>query len=288
MSDHGETGTAAHPTGRAEADRWTIGVFAREVRLSIKALRLYDAAGLLVPRVRDPHSGYRFYHPDQRARAQLIALLRQLDMPLGQIADVLDLPAGQAAARIGRYWQQVEREQAVKRQLAQYLQRHLEGTGDTMFEVHDHVRPAQQVAALSANVPIAGLEGFLREARVHLFDALRGAGAHADHGWFVVFHGQVNEDSDGPVELCVPFEGHLQPAGQLVVRTDAAGRELYTTVTRRQWAFPGILEAYDAVATAIQRQGLQMAGAPREVYWTEPDRVDEDERVCTIAWPVQG
>ncbi|GGN49732.1 DNA-binding transcriptional MerR regulator [Actinoplanes campanulatus] len=82
----------------------TIGAFARTVRMTPKALRLYDELGLLPPAAVDPESGYRFYHPDQRERALLIARLRRLGMPLAAIRTVCDRDryAGSASATTGR------------------------------------------------------------------------------------------------------------------------------------------------------------------------------------------
>ena len=60
----------------------TIGEFSQRTRLSPKALRLYGELGLVVPAQVDPDSGYRRYSEDQVRQAQLVALLRRLDMPL--------------------------------------------------------------------------------------------------------------------------------------------------------------------------------------------------------------
>jgi len=48
-------------------DQMSIGEFARRSRLS-KALRLYDALGLLPPARVDEDSGYRFYEPRRLGR----------------------------------------------------------------------------------------------------------------------------------------------------------------------------------------------------------------------------
>ncbi|MFG2055738.1 MerR family transcriptional regulator [Micromonospora sp. NPDC048930] len=52
------------------------GEFAARSTLSLKALRLYEARGLLVPARVDARTGVRGYHPDQLDRARRIALLR--------------------------------------------------------------------------------------------------------------------------------------------------------------------------------------------------------------------
>jgi DNA-binding transcriptional MerR regulator len=71
----------------------SIGEFSKHVRLTQKALRLYDALGLLMPSFVDEQSGYRYYTESQLERARIINLLRQLEMPQ-TIAEVLDTPRG--------------------------------------------------------------------------------------------------------------------------------------------------------------------------------------------------
>ena len=58
----------------------SIGEFARRSRLSVKALRLYDELGVLVPARVDEASGYRYYDVAQLEAARLVAMLRQLDV----------------------------------------------------------------------------------------------------------------------------------------------------------------------------------------------------------------
>ena len=75
------------PSGR---DRlMPIGMFSRASLVSIKSLRAYHAQGLLVPAHVDPASGYRSYHPSQLIDAQIIKRLRDLDVPLRDVAEVM-------------------------------------------------------------------------------------------------------------------------------------------------------------------------------------------------------
>src|SRR3954453_5759955 len=66
-----------------------IGMFSRASALSIKALRAYHDAGILVPARVDRQSGYRSYTVDQLADAAIIVRLRALDLPLEQVRNVL-------------------------------------------------------------------------------------------------------------------------------------------------------------------------------------------------------
>src|SRR5256885_1603605 len=89
-------------------DLLTIGAFAARARLSAKALRLYDRLGLLAPAHVDEVRGYRYYRAGQVERARLVALLRQLDMPLARIASVVEADGSDAADLLAAYWTDVE------------------------------------------------------------------------------------------------------------------------------------------------------------------------------------
>lgn len=66
-----------------------IGRLARMSGLTVSALRFYDGAGVLVPTVVDPHTGYRWYSGDQVVIAQLICGLRRTRMPLPDIKQIV-------------------------------------------------------------------------------------------------------------------------------------------------------------------------------------------------------
>ncbi|MEM8904608.1 MAG: MerR family transcriptional regulator, partial [Actinomycetota bacterium] len=67
----------------------TIGMFSRASLLSVKALRAYHQAGILVPAEVDPRTGYRSYAPGQLADAGVILRLRRLDLPLAAVGRIM-------------------------------------------------------------------------------------------------------------------------------------------------------------------------------------------------------
>ncbi|MFI1991108.1 MerR family transcriptional regulator [Actinoplanes sp. NPDC020271] len=88
----------------------TIGEAARASGLSVSALRWYDGAGVLVPAVVDPATGYRRYTADQIKAARLIAGLRRVGMPVAEIAEaVRDLEhPGRVRARLDAHQARLE------------------------------------------------------------------------------------------------------------------------------------------------------------------------------------
>ena len=69
--------------------RLSIGEFATLTHLSVRTLRRYHEAQLLVPVTVDPFTGYRYYDADQIPTAQVIHKLRQLDVPLAEVESIL-------------------------------------------------------------------------------------------------------------------------------------------------------------------------------------------------------
>lgn len=106
----GELGTQANFRRPRGADTLlSIGVFARRSRLWMKELRLYDHVGLLTPAQVDLDTEYRRYRESQLATARLVVMLRHLDMPLVQVAEIVSAPGLVGAERLASYWEGFER-----------------------------------------------------------------------------------------------------------------------------------------------------------------------------------
>lgn len=266
-------------------DLMPIGRFAQASRLSPKALRLYDELGLLPPSYVDEHSGYRYYVEAQLEPAKLINRLRQLGMPLERIACVLTLSSRERVQAIKAYWREVETDVSSRRRLLNYLVPYLEGKGNTMYNVDTRDVPEQKVATLQGNVLAKDLPRFIGDAMSAIHDHLTEANCKAGGAGFVVYHGEVNEDSDGPVEVCLPFTGTLEPAGDMRVRLEPAHQEAFTRLTKAQVAFPEILGAFGTVGEWIKSQGKEELSPPREVYFAPWDAVGPDDPACDVAWP---
>ena len=266
----------------------TIGAFARRTRLSHKALRLYDDMGLLPPACVDAQSGYRYYRIDQVERAKLVGLLRRLDMPLGRIADVLALDPAAAAREVRRYGREIQEDTRAKHRLVRYLGAYLEGKGDVVFEIQTRHVPEQKVLTIQRHVQAPELPSFIETSMRDLLDHLGAHGLRPSGHPFVVYHGHVDLDSDGPVETCVPFAGSVEPTGSMRIRLEPEHEEAYARITKAQVVFPDILSAYDAVERHLRERKAASMGAPREVYFADWGAVDDGEPACDIAVPFEG
>ncbi|WP_415950086.1 MerR family transcriptional regulator [Streptomyces sp. KLOTTS4A1] len=277
-------------------EEWlTIGAFASRSRLSAKALRLYDRLGLLSPARVDPDSGYRFYRTAQIERARLVALLRQLDMPLATVKEILTLDDARAAEAVEMYWADVEERFAAQRTLVHFLRGRLSGRRHEMyekFEIHTVEVPERTVLGESRHVLAPELPAFIGESLGRLEKAAQECGGVVAAP-FVAYHSEVTQESDGPAESCVPvadtaaaraWAGRQGPA--ITARTEPAHRLAYTRVTKAQVAYPQILAAYEAVERWVEEQGLTITGPCREVYFANWEGLGPDDEACDIAYPV--
>ncbi|MEV4143807.1 helix-turn-helix domain-containing protein [Amycolatopsis sp. NPDC049691] len=210
-----------------------IGEFSRLSRLSPKALRLYDELGLLVPARVDADNGYRWYAVTQLDRARMVASLRRVGVPLARIRAILALDPEAAAEEIRAYWADAEADHAAQRVLVGRLVDHLHGKKAAMYEVTVRDIPERRLLSLVSRVNQDELEPMTRELFIH---RLRGGGVPRVEGTagapFTIYHGEVSEDSDGPVEWCwpVPDDQAAEIAAgfpDLTLRTEPAHQEAF-------------------------------------------------------------
>ncbi|GHI06991.1 MerR family transcriptional regulator [Streptomyces cellostaticus] len=284
--------------GKVNEELLTIGAFAARARLSAKALRLYDRLGLLEPAHVDEASGYRYYRAGQVERARLVALLRQLDMPLARIAEVAGAEGAVAADRLAAYWADVETRVAGQRTLAEYLRGRLSGRSSEMYEkfvVETVDVPAQVVITESRHTLADELPTWIGASLGRLEEAARECGGVAGAP-FVVYHSEVSMESDGPAESCVPVADEAaarawaQEHGRswaTRVRVEPAARLAYTRIAKAQVAHPQILAAFEAVEQWMAGEGLEMAGPCREVYFADWEAAGPGDPVCDVAFPVK-
>jgi DNA-binding transcriptional MerR regulator len=224
----------------------SIGEFASASRLSQKALRLYGENGLLSPAWVDPDSGYRYYRLDQLRSATLIAFLRRAGMPLAEIRSFLRNPT---VERLDDFEQRVADDFAERRRVLRYVKRILKE--EPVYDVLTKHVAEQPYISRSKRLLVPELDAYIDET----FTAL---GESDDGPAFVLYHGPVNNEEDGPVEVCVPKRGGEKrlPAGEVA----------FTEISGAQCQFPEILGAYEAVYRWAKEHGRDPDGPAREIY----------------------
>jgi DNA-binding transcriptional MerR regulator len=220
----------------------SIGEFARRSRLSVKALRLYDERGVLVPARVDEASGYRYYDEGQLETARLVSIMRQLGLPLADIKELFACDPGESAKRIAAYWQEMEFAHDARRDLADYLVNRLSGERSVMYEVATREIPERAVLCLKRNVDEQGAWALGKEFIAILRERPMPKMEGREGSMFSIYWGEVSADSDGPVEWCKPVpasdaEALAQHYPELNLRIEPAHSEAYVALPND--ALPG-------------------------------------------------
>ncbi len=257
----------------------TIGEFSRLTHLSVRTLRRYHDAELLVPATVDAASGYRYYSADQIPAAQVIHRLRELDVPLPEVRRILqasdpEVRADLVSDHLGRLESELERTRAAVASLRRLL-------SPEPAPVHVELRsvPETTVAAVVDEVAhgdvLAWYAGAMAELDATVDEPSGPPGGLYDNALFEVHHGRatvyVPTERPPRVGRVRPF---TLPAVELAVATHV-GRHDDIDVT------------YGEVGSWVVANALAVAGPVRETYVVGPrDTPDPSAWRSEVGWPV--
>jgi hypothetical protein len=174
-----------------------------------------------------------------------------------------------------------------QRNLARVLQNVLPGGKDRypMYAIATRDVDEQTVLTEQRHVTADALPSFIMEAGARQHEALSQVGGPFAPS-LVIYHGDVTEDSDGPVEVCSPLPPDVAASMAMPTRVEPSHREAFARITKAQVRYPDILSAYDAVETWAAQNGERISGPPREVYFSDLVQVDDDTEVADVAYPL--
>jgi hypothetical protein len=159
--------------------------------------------------------------------------------------------------------------------------------------------PGQTVITEQRMVDQAALEGWLPGAMSRVLKAAGDAAAgtaeqpHLQRSQFpdepvfiVIYEGNPNE-GETAVETCTPLRAGVPAPADAASRVIPAHREAYVRVTKGTVASGHIGDVYVAIEQWIGSNGLEIAAAPRETYWTDFNAAGGNDVVFDVAFPVR-
>jgi DNA-binding transcriptional MerR regulator len=262
----------------------SIGDFARATHLSVKTLRYYHDAGLLVPAEVDPHSGYRRYEVEQITTAQVIRRFRDLGMPVNDVRAVLQAPDLQTRnALIGRHLRRLEDELGKTQAAVATLRDLLDHPAPNLPIEHRHL-PRMRVAAINAEVTSAEVGTWLQGALGELYATASAQGMSLSGVAGGVYGDGLFEEDAGSATVYLPVTAELRPMGRVV------NLELPTAdfaVIAHDGPEDGIDRAYGSLASYVARHALAVPGAIREFYPVNRHHTADPAHWRTeIGWPI--
>jgi effector-binding domain-containing protein len=155
-----------------------------------------------------------------------------------------------------------------------------------MYDVKVREVSEQFVITEQRHVTAGDLPAWIRESFHRLFDIASryGGGTGAP---LSIYHGEINEDSDGPVETAVPIVPGQAQRVKEQTRLEPAHTEVYVRLRKSQVVFPQILGAYEAVDQWIRENGKTITGSPREVNFGDFMTAGPNDEVVDVAFPIE-
>ncbi len=261
-----------------------IGVFAHATRLSVRALRNYDRLGLLVPARIDPETGYRRYSLEQFATAGLIRRLRELEVPLAEIAEIL--AAGtpdDVRAAIKRHHDRIAARAAELEAISGRLDSVLAEPA-RWLHVYERAREPQRVARLTIRTSLSGLPESVGPGYARLFAALDEQGVVPAGPPGTRYLTEDPGEVELTVELFVPVARLVRTTSE-IESAELPGCLLVATI--HEGAYEDIETAYRSLGRWIAERDRVPDGPAEELYLVGPGPSVAPEAYRTeIAWPV--
>ncbi|WP_454728269.1 MerR family transcriptional regulator [Cellulosimicrobium protaetiae] len=245
-------------------DMHTTGQVARATGLSEKAVRLYVDRGLLTAR-RDTDGGPRLFDDGQVARARQVRLLREVDLSLAEVEEVLGAP--DAVAAFDTVWG--ARRSSVPGSLAagEYVRSVLAGAPRLDVEVRRRAVAERLVLGTARRATLAELPRVLPEATAAVFDVLRTADVPLAGHPYVEYHERATEEFAARVTVQVPVVDAVRPPQGFVLTTDGPHDEAYVALTAAEADDQArLVLVHDHLSSGHALTDGAPAGDNREIY----------------------
>jgi DNA-binding transcriptional MerR regulator len=264
-----------------------IGAFSRASFLSIKSLRAYHEAGILVPARVDPTTGYRTYHASQLIDAAVIARLRLLDLPLEQVRQVVQARDPDVTARV-----LADHEATMKRRLAD-VERIVSELHDGLQQpaahtpVHVRDEPHAHTLAVRGRVNEANFAQFLGDAYARLAGAADRLSVEPIGPSGALYPPEITDDGDDDVEAYIPLARPVSLASSVdgVVNSEVPAARVAVLV--HAGGYESIGDTYRSLGTWVAQHAEPLPIPVREVYVVSYGETDDPARFRTeIHWPI--
>jgi DNA-binding transcriptional MerR regulator len=264
-----------------------IGAFSRASLLSIKALRAYHEAGILVPARVDADTGYRRYHASQLTDAGVIQRLRALDLPLAQVRQVVHARDPEVTRRV-----LVEHATAMRARLNDVsrivceLQAGVELPG-AHTPVHVRDEPARHTLAVRGTVPESDIAAFMAAAYAELTAQAERTGSAVVGTSGALYPPEVADDSAVPIEAFLPVAAPVplpEERGRVVLSEVPAARVAVLVHTGR---YEDLGDTYRRLGAWVAHNAEPVPAPVREIYLVSYDETDDVAAFRTeIQWPL--
>ena len=249
----------------------TIGAFARLGGVSVRALRHYEAVGVITPDAVDPATGYRYYRAAQLERLHRVQALQDLGLSLQQLRPVLDdgvtaeQLSGMLALKRAELAERVADDQARLARVEQrlrYIELEDDMSLDFVIKQIPPVRVAQIRYAGEEGLDFFSLADFVIEAGPALHDGLRAAGVDPEGPTMLHYE----ERPDGTITPIVALPIGSQPftTTEAIEEAELPAIEAVVTILRGPGSHDFVGPVYGQMGKYAEDHGYTIRGPGRD------------------------
>src|ERR1700693_4472369 len=153
----------------------------------------------------------------------------------------------------------------------------------TTYDVTTRRLEVQQVAAVRRHTSMATIGEDVARGFAQIGAAIESVGARPSGPPFMVFHGRIDDEIGGEIELCNPVADPF-PSIDDVYGTKIPGGRVASTI--HQGSYDDVGPAYAAILTWMDENGCEPAGPPREYYLNDPEITKTEDLLTEITFPI--
>lgn len=267
-----------------------IGEFSKLSRISIRMLRHYDELGLLVPKVTDNFTGYRYYGSDQLPIAGRIVSMRDMGFGLVAIGEILknyDNPQVLAEFLVAKQVEVLAEAEETSRRLlllATAIERLRKDETAMNYNVTLKTLPERYVASVRKVIPAYEQEGMLWGILMGETASLNMADSDPCYT-LAIFHDGEFKETDVDVEVQKSVKGRYSNTENVIFKSEPAV-EIASATFKGGYEQTG--DVNEAVAKWVEDNGYAFTGLAFNIYHVSPHETQNpDEYVTEVCYPVK-
>jgi effector-binding domain-containing protein len=248
---------------------YSIGEFSRVTGLTVKALRFYHEEGVLTPAWVDVGTGYRYYTGGQVELGRAIVVLRDLELPVKEIGEILARRGdGERVAEV------LERQKAMLEERIRKQKRAVEALR-TFIELERQVTVMDTTTGITVKeVPPMVVAGIRTKGKYSECGKLFGKICRAVRGGaggppMMLYYDMEYKEEGADFEACVPLKKKKEVAGA-EVRELPGGKAVVIT---HKGPYEELRNSYEKIFRYVKEKGYRIGCPLREVYIKGPGMI---------------
>lgn len=160
-------------------------------------------------------------------------------------------------------------------------------TASALARVQFRLVPAQLMLCAVNHLKPDQLSNFVSGATLTLPNVLTEQGLEQLGPVAIIYHQPVTQESSGPVEVCVPYQGELNVPDGLITRLDPEHRQAYLPLTKREFGDSTLFNRAQQSLEDAARANGDVLGPLRQIDYGVWATRGEDEVVGELALPMK-